>query len=238
MAYDRIDPGQVAETLDVLCRRIGERFPQSGLHEVCKALVEIARKSRKRTRGLARPFYMLRTLQAGFAGLAVAAVIWTLDSVGLPLAFDAGAAPLSMVEGVEALINILLILGAGAFFVFTAEERIKRRRALDDLHRLRSVAHVIDMHQLTKDPAAILAKGPRTASSPPRDMTQFELTRYLDYCTEMLSMVGKLAALYAEASNDPVIVSAAGDIERMTTNLASKIWQKIMTIGDARMVMA
>jgi archaellum biogenesis protein FlaJ (TadC family) len=52
-----------------------------------------------------------------YAGLAVAAVIWTLDSVGLPLAFDAGAAPLSMVEGVEALINILLILGAGAFFV-------------------------------------------------------------------------------------------------------------------------
>ena len=33
--------------------------------------------------------------------------------------------------------------------------------------------------------------GPDTPSSPLRRMTPFELTRYLDYCSEMLAIISK-----------------------------------------------
>jgi hypothetical protein len=57
------------------------------------------------------------------------------------------------------------------------------------LHRLRSIAHVVDMHQLTKDPDFALRSTAPTAASPERTLSQSELARYLDYCSELLASV-------------------------------------------------
>ena len=61
-------------------------------------------------------------------------------------------------------------------------------------------------------------------------MTDFELTRYLDYCAETLSLSGKVAALYAQSSRDPVVIAAVNDIESLTSNMSAKIWQKILIV--------
>ncbi|TMP99740.1 MAG: hypothetical protein E6L09_08785 [Verrucomicrobia bacterium] len=76
--------------------------------------------------------------------------------------------------------------------------------------------------------------GPPTKSSPRRTMTDFELSRYLDYCSEMLSLIGKVAALYVQRFDDPVALSAVDEIEDLTTGLSRKIWQKIMIINQAK----
>jgi hypothetical protein len=90
------------------------------------------------------------------------------------------------------------------------------------------------MHQLTKDPTTLLTPGAPTASSPQRAMNEFQLTRYLEYCAEMLALMGKIAALYAQRSGDGVVVDAVNDIENLCANLGRKIWQKIMIIGQLR----
>ena len=137
-----------------------------------------------------------------------------------------------MLQAVEAAANIVVLLGAALFFLISLETRLKRNRSLRDLHVFRSIAHVIDMHQLTKDPSSVLASECATASSPQRRMSPFELTRYLDYCSEMLSLTSKLAAVYAQNLPDPVVIDAVNEIESLTTNLSQKVWQKI-TILDA-----
>src|SRR5207244_1248553 len=38
------------------------------------------------------------------------------------------------------------------YFLMSLPNRLTRRRLLALMHRLRSLAHVVDMHQLTKDP--------------------------------------------------------------------------------------
>ena len=64
-------------------------------------------------------------------------------------------------------VNLAIIVLAGArCSSSTLEARLNARRALTALHEFRSIAHVIDMHQLTKDPSAL--GGPRTSSSPER----------------------------------------------------------------------
>jgi hypothetical protein len=101
------------------------------------------------------------------------------------------------------------------------------------LHELRAISHVIDMHQLTKDPSQLLSRsGNRTASSPQRTLTAFQLIRYLDYCSELLSLIGKLGALYAQSIPDTVVLQAVNDIEVLTNGLSRKIWQKIMILDD------
>ena len=63
-------------------------------------------------------------------------------------------------------------------------------------------------------------------------MTQAELGRYLDYCSEMLSLTSKVAALFVQGSNDPHVLAAVDEVSGLTNGLSSKIWQKL-TILDA-----
>ena len=136
-----------------------------------------------------------------------------------------------LVQGLEAALNITILLGAAALFLVTVEVRIKRKRALKAIHELRALAHVIDMHQLTKDPELLRAHVKDTASSPKRALRAPELIRYLDYCSEMLSLIGKLAALYVQKFDDPVALAAVNEVEELTTSLSRKIWQKIMILN-------
>ena len=140
----------------------------------------------------------------------------------------------SVLQGLEAAANLTVLLGAGVFFLTRIEERLKRRGALRALHELRSIIHVIDMHQLTKDPSAVVSVAGNTASSPARTLSRFEVTRYLDYCSEMLSLTSKVAVLFAQGFPDAEITEAVSDIERIAAGLSQKIWQKIMILEENR----
>jgi hypothetical protein len=218
----------IIKTLGRLKARIEERFPGRGLGSVAGELLVIAEEDAREIGRLLRPFLWARASVALFlvAGVAVQAVIVMFVSGRLGDDWNV----FDLFQGVDAALNTLLLMGAGVFFFMSLEERLKRGRILKDLHELRSIAHVIDMHQLTKDPAALGAGASTTRSSPARDMTAYQLVRYLDYCAEMLSLTGKLAALYAQNTRDAVIIQAVNEIENLTTALSGKIWQKIMII--------
>ena len=228
VSYRTLNVEAILETVRRLERRISERFPSSGLLSICHELVSLAEDVQQRANAIAAPNIALRAavyilISAGVAGLLI---------IAFGVRFQIGNAELlTVLQAVEAAANIVVLLGAAVFFLISLETRLKRNRSLRDLHVFRSIAHVIDMHQLTKDPSSALASDHVTASSPQRTMTPFELTRYLDYCSEMLSLTSKLAAVYAQNLPDPVVIDAVYDIESLTTDLSQKIWQKI-TILD------
>jgi hypothetical protein len=89
------------------------------------------------------------------------------------------------------------------------------------------------MHQLTKDPDRVIRSTSDTPSSPERELQGFQLGRYLDYCSEMLSLVSKVAALYAQSFDDHVVLAAVDEVESLTTGLSAKIWLKIMILDRA-----
>ncbi len=225
--YRSLEPEKIVETLEVLSLRIDERIPGAGLSAVCRELTTIARECTDRIQRIRKPILWLRLITGGVLGVGVALLI----GLGGIIEFKRTADDLfGVLQGLDAAFNVIVLMGAGAFFLVSAEERYKRRRILADLHELRSIVHVIDMHQLTKDPSTLLSGQPRTTHSPERTMTEFELSRYLDYCSEMLSLTAKVAALYAQTFRDPVVISNVNEIEQLTTNLARKIWQKIMVL--------
>ncbi|MGE0740629.1 MAG: hypothetical protein AB7O98_04740 [Hyphomonadaceae bacterium] len=221
--YNAIDPARIIETLSRLHGRICERFPNSGLSRVCAEMVTTAGGLVGQAHKLAAPNWPLRMV---VGAIIVAGVIAQFAAAEF-LHLEDIEANVGLLQSLEAAVNLLILFGGAAWFLLTLEERVKRRVALDALHTLRSLAHVIDMHQLTKDPAALVQE-----RAPPRAMSKFQLTRYLDYCAEMLALIGKLAALYAERMRDPVVIDAVTEIENLTTGLARKIWQKIAAIGQ------
>jgi hypothetical protein len=218
---------RVLATLGQLQTRINARFPEAGLSRVCADVIDTAKFGARDAADLARPRPLWRLGALTIVGLGIAAQVLAFRFLDIQV--STLTAP-ELLQGLEAAVNLLILFGGATWFLLTLEERMKRQRALDALHRLRQLAHVIDMHQLTKDPTVVL--DPRkTAASPDRTMTQFELTRYLDYCAEMLSLIGKLAALYADRVRDSVVIAAVNDVEDLTAGLGRKIWQKITIIG-------
>lgn len=236
--YSQLRPEKVIETLEKLHQRIKERFPNRGLVNVCSELTELAKVTSERSRRIARPNIFLRTIVALVVAGAIGLLIYifyyypTYIQVDLDDGTVKADKGLQLITGIEALANIVLLLGAAIFSLWTWEKRYKQRRSLEFLNELNAITHVIDMHQLTKDPSFIIISGPKTSSSPKREMSEFELTRYLDYCSEMLSLTAKLAAFYAQSMHEPAVVRAAADIEQLTTNMSRKIWQKIILVQN------
>ena len=229
MPYRTLNPDKIIETAETLQRRISERFPGSGLSGVCRELVDVARASKQRIVVVSRPNWALRV------GIALILIlgITLLGYVATIIEIKRGTENLfGVLEGIDAAVNTLVLTGAGIFFLATLERRWRRQRALADLHELRTLVHVIDMHQLTKDPSKVSDVSTRTPSSPKRLLTPFELTRYLDYCSEMLSLCAKTAALYPQATKDSLIDSVVSELEQLTANLSGKIWQKITIVQN------
>jgi hypothetical protein len=215
--HDSLDAAKIIDTIDTLRLRVVERFPQASLTLVAADLVTIAREAAVAVRALARPNVLLRTLVLLVTVVGATALLALVRYLARQ---SVSNEVFGILQGIDAGVSIVIVTGGALFYLVSLETRLKRHRCLRDLHRLRSIIHVIDMHQLTKDPSA----------TPNRTLTPFELMRYLDYCSEMLSLIGKLSALYAQGSHDAVVVSAVNDIEQLASNLSQKIWQKIMIV--------
>jgi hypothetical protein len=226
-----LDSGHIVKTVERLHARIAERFPSSGLAGVAADLVETARATAARVQDLSRPNYLLRGLALLAIMLGIAAQIYFADLIDWSLVLRR-ADPVAITQGLDAVVNLLILASGAIWFVLTLEQRMKRRGVQDKLYELRAFAHVIDMHQLTKDPTIVLSASKPTDSSPARRMSEFELSRYLDYCAEMLALIAKLAALYAAQIRDRDVIVAVTEIEELTSDLGRKIWQKIMILSD------
>ncbi len=229
--YSELSPELIIATLEQLTRRVGERFPKAGLFKVSAHLLKVADRSRQSAEASRKPIMWVRWVTGLFL-----AIVLVCGAVSLAhVEFAEGKIHFAdWVQGVEASINDAIFIAAGLFFLFTIERRIKRRAALKALHELRSLAHVVDMHQLTKDPQRFLAPLVATASSPPKpELTTEELVRYLDYCSELLSLIGKLAALFVQHFDDALVLATVDEIEQLTNGLSRKIWQKVMIIQAA-----
>jgi len=227
-AFEKLDADRILATSERLERRIAERFPEAGLGRVCGQLVELASHAKETTLWIRRPNTGLRLLSIGVIGtIVVASAVVIVASVRSTVGpRDLG----DVVQTFEAAMNGLLLLGAAIWFFVSIETRFKRGRVLKALHALRTLAHLIDVHQLTKDPDMLATEALPTAASPERTLAPWQLGRYLDYCTEMLSLAGKIAALYSDGFEDPEAVDAVTDLEALTNALQHKIWQKIVLL--------
>lgn len=235
--YRRLDPDKIISTIDSLEQRITTNLGERGLTRICRELGKVARDAKRRVITLQRPNLWLRVVPIAMTAL-VAYATWlmthNIDDLLTSIDKDAAREFTDLIEhlqkfksriAVPIAFTVPLPLVIGMFvFIWTLESRWKRHRALRYLHELRSIIHVIDMHQLTKDPHHV------GDGSDPDHVSGDKLLRYLDYCAELLSMSGKVAALYAESSHDPLVIETVNDLGQITSNLGNKIWKKLGTV--------
>lgn len=217
----------VGSTVAQLERRIHARFGERGLTKVARDLghlVVLVRNEADASRiRLRRNVLTARTIGVVIIAATVFALVFSMRSAvtdGLQRTVD-------WVPLVESVINDVVFAGIAVLFLWALPERLERRTLLRLLHRLRSLAHVIDMHQLAKDPEQVSPNYEPTEESVRHDLDAERLHHYLSYCSELLSLTAKTSALCAEHSADGVVLETVSTIETLTTELSNKIWQKI-----------
>jgi len=221
-----LDTALVTATAERLLVRIRERFPGSGLGDVCETLLGLSREAGAQVERIGRPNLLLR----GLAALAILAMAAVLALAVVSFRPGESIELAEFLQTMEAATSEMIFLSVGAWFLWSLDLRLKRRRILGWISRLKDLAHLIDMHQLTKDPDGVAGFNRPTEHSPEREMDAFVLGRYLDYCAEMLSLLSKLGYLAVARLDDPPAVEAATGLEDLTNGLSRKIWQKIMIL--------
>ena len=225
---DRLHSNPVLETVQRLEVRIAARFPERGLRRVADELADLVAvvqlsaadlNGRVRRARIASRVLVLVIVIGTAAALALGARDVISDS--------APETSLEWLPLIESAVNDLIFAGLAIFFLYSLPERMQRGDVLSLLHRLRSLAHIIDMHQLTKDPERLRPGFTPTAASVDPDLTRDQMEYYLNYCSEMLSLVAKAAALCAEESRDAVVLDTGSTVESLTSELSREIWQKI-----------
>ena len=232
-SLDKLMAEPVADTVGRLQARIESRFPGRGLCDVAGQLAtlvdEVATNAAVHQSRIRTARIVSRVLVAAIAAGTVLALWLAVHSaVG-----DSGPDGLDWLPLIETTVNDLVFAAIAVFFLLSFPERLQRGDILEMLHRLRSLAHIIDMHQLTKDPERLRTGFVPTPMSTSNDLDRDQMERYLDYCSELLSLVGKTAALCAEESRDNVVLDTVSTIESLTTGMSRKIWQKISVLPKA-----
>jgi hypothetical protein len=217
----------VGGTVAQLERRIDARFGERGLTKAARdlgRLVVLVQSETEQSRERLRR----STLTARTVSLLIVVATLTALIVGLRSAVVDGLdRTADWVPLAESVVNDLVFAAIAVVFLWAFPERLERRTLLRMLHRLRSLAHVIDMHQLSKDPEQLTAAYVPTAESVRHGLDADQMHHYLGYCSEMLSLTAKTAALCGEHSADGVVLETVSYIETLTTELSNKIWQKI-----------
>jgi len=123
--YRQLDPELIVETAEQLSRRVGERFPDSGLSPGQPGA------TRRRAPGEG-------TLAAGCAavgalrialGIAVSGIIAVAVTTASWIAWHNAPNEWSeFAQGLDAALNLFVLVGAAVFSVITLETRVKRRR--------------------------------------------------------------------------------------------------------------
>jgi hypothetical protein len=218
MKYRQLEANEIIHTIDELHSRISQRFPRSDLAAVCDELLVVAKETEAKSQAVNAPNYPLRAIIFILLATAATVVFFLIRTAQV----KQGEVELfGLFQGLEAGTNLIIFTSVAVYFLFSLESRASRTRALNDLNELRSIVHVIDMHQFSKDPSELLS------SESTEGMTRTDLTRYLGFCSVMLSLGAKLAALYAQKLPDEVVIDAASDLQNVANGLSLKIWQKI-----------
>ena len=170
---------KIADTAETLTRRIDERFVQSGLGRIAHTIHGIANETSANIDALQKPMWSLRIGSFGIGFLSFVILTYLMMG-GIDALISHDPRPSRFYLRGGAVFGKHCLLTAYVVFLKTIEQRHKERRILQYLNHLRSLAHVIDMHQLTKDPERLLILGPDTASSPKRELPRFLLRRYLN----------------------------------------------------------
>src|SRR5688500_17814184 len=122
--YRSLDSAKIIETARLLCSRISERFANSSLSKVAEELHAEARTAADTSRWLAKPLMWSRVL--AFVSIVLMVAIAAGAFFVLNRRVELFSSVSDFLQGLDAAVNELILLGVAIYFLVGLESRIKR----------------------------------------------------------------------------------------------------------------
>ena len=205
-------------------QKIEQRFASRGIERLAGKVYKVCLKASLETKHIKHANYWLRGTIVFV--LALVAILFFMLLKNIIIKFPISLT--NLIQSLDAGISTLIYTSAGLVLLLNLERKLRRKKALGKLNELRSLAHLIDIHQIHKDPELILSGQLKHSSGDP--MSAQELSYYYNYCSELLMLLGKVATIYVQDDDDPATITAANEIESLVNDLSRKVWQKNMLL--------
>ena len=228
---------KIEKAIDDLEQGIKEMLPGRKIVDICQDLKEVIGEAKKKSsRKSSQSFTRKKFLKLFFIATLILLATFFI-TLGLSYFLKAISTSLGRSIGLEEGLQltdtaITLLLPSIAYIFYRLKDNIKTYRSavLQDLHKLRMLSHIIDVKQLNKTPDWLDWKEKQKKHE--RILNRSEKAFYLEFCSQMQSLIGKIAVLYIRDVNDPALITAVNEIETLTTGLSRKTWQKLMLMQN------
>jgi hypothetical protein len=206
-----LDPEKLIKTSADLEQWITKEFHEAHLAVVAREVHAFAQEAVAKAERIRQPIWPLRL------GIWTVVVLTALGAIHGVVTHEL-ADVLKFLDTTKGAAVYLSVFGA---IFIGLEIRWKRYRALKAVAEIRALAHIVDMHQLAKDPPIEQFR---------QNGQQVKVEEYLHACTALLALLSKVAQFYVENFPDPAATNAVNDFEMITTGLSNKIWMKILSM--------
>lgn len=221
-------PSKLTDTCQDLADRIHAAFPGRGIDGHAQFFVDRVNDivSRQR-RAIEAPRWLINISAIG--GIGAVTLLIVTSFLCVRRLGDIDNLP-TYLSSLDAFFTVLAATVAGGLTMRSIRHRVEQGRALKELNKLRSYAHVTDMLQITKCPTRLLYSDESTRSMPDELCDVRSLTEYLSYGAELQSLTAKVAALYGDWISDAAVHAAINGIERQCADLENKSLQKVLLL--------
>lgn len=225
-------PTQLAETCAALADRIHATFPGRGIDRHAQWFADHAERIlAEGRRAIEAPAWLRRITDIG--GIVAVTLLIVTSFLCVRRVGDIDNLP-TYLSSLDAFFTVLAATVAGGFTMRSIRHRVEQNRALSELNKLRSFAHVTDMLQVSKCPTRLLYRESTGESDISDDAEVRRMSEYLAYGAEMQSITAKVAAVYGDWISDAVVHAAIDDIERLCADLENKSLQKVLLLEQIR----
>ena len=221
--HPRLKHQIIIERIETLSFRIHDRFPKSSLKEHSFLFRQFAKEFNdniKSINKLSRWFKVWKILLIIVSVFLSSKLLLLLISQLSEPTNSEGSIPI-----LDACFNMSFLFFGFFFFLMRLDTWYTRKKISLLLIELKNFIHVADMHQINKDPNHSHDDYIISDNSPSKNLTKFELQRYLDYTSEFISLTSKLSCLILDKSHaDQEMISRVTEVVILCNGINQKIW--------------
>ena len=123
-------------------------------------------------------------------------------------------------DDIDGLINLIFLSVVIGVLIRQTVKLLRRTSAMKQLHRVRTLIHILDMKQQNK-------KSYGTSFTNQKALSTRDNILYLDDCSQAVVLAGKVAALLIEDYDDSLVIATVSEIDALCNGITNRIWLKI-----------
>ncbi len=217
----RLKGTSICESIEALKNQVNNQFPGKRLSATIEDLETEAKSATNIAKKVGGSHFI-----GWFITLSVPLLLFVATIASTASYFNLDISSIQSYDDIDGVVNIGFVTVLIGLFVRQFITIRRRTNSMKQLHKLRTIIHILDMKQQNKKYHNCLTNK--------KPLSHNDNIRYLDDCSQAIVLAGKVAALMIEGHNDALVIATVSEIDSLCNGITNRIWQKIQVFQLAK----